>query len=220
MENGFAAQGADYLNGIHPLPNQMAGIQVGADLGTNRFTEFFQGVGVVDTEALVHLQSNLIDTVRFGKGHKVLPIGNQHFVPLPVQNFQILRGPCAHHPVGVLALGAVAGTAGETVDLMQAQLFSHQNRVVHIVVKLLGHLLVGMDGIAMAAEGADFQAGILDSLHKLLEFRLIVEQHLGIAVIFAGITTTADLHHLGAKRFKIGQSLRQRGLADHIGKHT
>ena len=174
------------MNGIHPLPNQVAGIQVGTDFGADRFTELFQGVGIVDTEALVHLQSNLIDTVCFGKGHKVLPVRDEHFVPLPVQNFQVLRRPCAHHPVGVLALGAVAGAAREAVDLMQAQLLSHQHSVVHIVIKLLGHLLVGMDGVAVAAEGADLQAGILDGLHKLLELCLVVEQHLRVAVIFAG----------------------------------
>ena len=70
---------------------------------------------------------------------------------------------------------------------MDAQFLSHQDGVVHVVVKLLGHLLVGMDGVSVAAEGADLQAGILDGLDKLVEFLLVMEQHAGITVVLAGI---------------------------------
>ena len=94
-----------------------------------------------------------------GKGHEVLPVGDEHLVPLPLQYLRELRRPGAHNPVGVLTLRTVTGTAGESVDLVDAQLFCHEHCVVEIVVKGFCNLLVGMDGVAMAGKGADFQAG-------------------------------------------------------------
>ena len=67
---------------------------------------------------------------------------------------------------------------------------------------------------------ADFQAGLLDGLYKLVELRLVVEQHAGVAVVLAGIAAAADFHHLGAQGLKIGKSLLQGGLADDIGENT
>ena len=220
VEDCLAAQSADDLDGVHALPNQMAGIQVGADFGANGLTQLFQGVGVVHAEALVHLQRDFVHAVGLGEGDKVLPIGDENFLPLPIHHLAKLVGPGADHPVGVLGLGAVAGAAGEAVNLMDAQLLRHEDGVVHIVVKLLGNLLVGMDGVAVAAQSADFQAGLLDGLYKLVELGLVVEQHAGVAVVLAGIAAAADFHHLGAQGLKIGKSLLQGGLADDIGENT
>ena len=91
---------------------------------------------------------------------------------------------------------------------------------MQIIVKLFCNRLVGMNRICVAAQSADFQTGFLNGIHELLEFRLIVQQHAGIAMIFAGISAAAELYHLGAQGFKIGQSLFQRRLADDIGQYT
>ena len=103
---------------------------------------------------------------------------------------------------------------------MNAQLFCHENRIVHVVVKLLGNLFVGMNRVAMAAEGTDFQARLFDGLHKLLELGFVVQQNARITVVLAGIAAAANFYHLGAQGFKIGQSFLQGSLADHIGQYA
>ena len=220
MEDCLAAQSANHFDGIHTLPNQMAGIQVGADFRANSCAKFLQSVSIVNAEALMHLQSNLVHTVSFGKGHEVLPVGNQNFIPLPIQDLQIIIGPSANHPVGIFALRAIAGATREAVDLVNSQLLCHQHGIVHIVVKLLGNLLVGMHRVAVAAQCADLQPGFLNGLDKLLELLLVVKQHTGIAMILTRVTAAADFHHLGTQGFKVGKSLFQRGLPDHIGEYT
>ena len=71
-----------------------------------------------------------------------------------------------------------------------------------IIIKLLGHLLIGVDGVSMAAEGADFQARVRDRLDELVELRLIVKQNAGITVILARVTAAADFYHLAPRDLK------------------
>ena len=63
----------------------------------------------VDHEPGMHLDGDL-HAVIFGELRLLGPVRRRHFVPLPVQDFQILRRPRAGDPVRVL--GVVADRRG------------------------------------------------------------------------------------------------------------
>ena len=63
-----APQHFDCLTGIDALPEQVARVKVCADHVANCGTKAKKGLGVVNAEAGVHLEGDLLDAVLNGKG--------------------------------------------------------------------------------------------------------------------------------------------------------
>ena len=80
------------------------------------------------------------------------PVWNEHFVPLPIQNFQIVLRSSAGNPVGVFAVFAVAGATGKAYNSLYTKLFCQKNGVVEIILKAFCYILVGMNRVAMASQ--------------------------------------------------------------------
>ena len=181
VENRIAEL-ADAGNGIHTLPDKVARVKVCSDLGTDRFTKLEKALRVVNAEAGMKLKSNLVHAVSLCKCNKVFPVRNKNLVPLPFKNLAEILRPRANNPVGVLRFGAVAGTAGEGVDLMKSELFGKEDRITDSLVVSGGNFLVGMNGIAVTAQCADLHIIFINQCNKLVELRLIVKEGFRITV--------------------------------------
>ena len=68
----------------------------------------------------MRLKGYLVYAVFLCKGYKAAPIGNEALVPLILEYFGIIIGPCAGYPVGIFAFAAIAGAAGKSVYLVYA----------------------------------------------------------------------------------------------------
>ena len=194
-----ALQLADGGHGIHALPDQVRGIEVGADHGTHGLTQAEQGGGVVDAEAGVHLKGDVGDVVGQGEGAGLLPVGNDLLVPLPVQDGQEVLGPGAGDPVGVLGTLVVAGAAREGDDGIHAHLLGQQDRVAEVLVELLGDGLVGVEGVTVGGQSADLHIVLLQGGHELVILGGVGQQLLGVAVSLAGVTARAQLNGVDAQ---------------------
>ena len=99
---------------------------------------------------------------------------------------------------------------------MEPHFLCHKDGVPHVPFKTRGNFLIGVDRVAVAAESADLQTGFLDSAHKLVEFSLIVQKNIRIAVILSGIPAAANLNHLHTHGFKIAERVLEGHIAHNI----
>ena len=188
----------------------MARVEIRAYLGADGLAQLEQRLGVIDAEAGVKLKSYLIDAVSLCERDKVFPIGNEHLVPLPLEDLAEVIRPRADDPVGVFCALVVAGAAGEGVYLMQAELLGEQNGVSDGLVILRSKLLVGVDGVAVARKGAYLHAVFGNERLELLELMLIGEQGLGVGMGVTGVAAAAYLDHLDAEGFEIFKGFLKR----------
>ena len=96
----------------------MGRVKVCADLRAHSLTELEERLRVVNTEALVHFKSDLVDAVLFCECYKILPVIDKN-LPLILEDLTEIVRPCAYNPVWILRGLAIARAAGEAVDLMQ-----------------------------------------------------------------------------------------------------
>ena len=198
----------------------MAGIEVGADFGAYSLPQPQQRLGIVNAEAGMQLQCNLMYTMCLGKGNLLLPVRNQHLIPLVFQRLAEILRPGAGHPVGGLVLGTAAGTAGKGIHHADTQLFSQQNCVSEILFIRCGHCGIRMDHIAVGTQRADFQAVLMDGIQKILAFLIVLKQFLRVAVGVSGAAAAADFYHLNAVGRKKGTSLVQRESTKRYCKYA
>ena len=213
------AQFTDDSAQIHALPDQMAGIQVCADLRTAGLSQPQQRLGVVHAEAGVQLQSDL-HIVRSCESGLFLPVGDQNIVPLVLQGSGEILGPGAGDPVGGLVAGGAAGAAGERVDHGNAQLLSQKNCIDKILFIRSSNSGVGMDHVAVSAQGADLQTMLMNGIQELLALLLVSQQFLSIAMGVARAAAAANLNSLNALGSEIAASLIQGHTAQRHSKYT
>ena len=85
VENCVAAELADNSNRIHALPNEVGRVKVCADLRAHSLTELEERLRVVNTEALVHFKSDLVDAVLFCECYKILPVIDKNLPAMRIQ---------------------------------------------------------------------------------------------------------------------------------------
>ena len=146
----------------------------------------------------MHLQRDLLYAIVRSELDGLLPVGDEHVVPLIHQRIGEVRRPGAGDPVGRLVLRRAAGAAGEGDDRLDAQLFSQTAGVEEIVVVALGHFGVGMHAVAVRGERGDFKAVVGNDRLELFELRGVVEQNVRIAVALARAAAGADFQRLYA----------------------
>ena len=212
-----ALQLADGGHGIHALPDQVGGIEVGADDGSNCLPQAEQGSGIVDAEAGVHLKGDVGDVVSQGKGTGLLPVGNDLLVPLPVQDGEEVLGPGASDPVGVLGTLVVAGAAREGDDGVNTHLLGQQDGVAEVLIELGGDLLVGVEGVTVSGQSANRDVVLLQGGDELVVLGGVGQELLGVAVSLTGITAGAQLHRVNAQAGEDLQGLLQGLGAVQVG---
>ena len=150
----------------------------------------------VNDEAGMHFDGDLHAVVG-GEFAVLAPIGSDHFVPLPVEDFEVVGRPGTGDPVGSGRVRGVAGTSGEIDDNGDAELFGQQDRLATDLAVFLGARRVGMQRIAVTAERADRDAVVFQDLLELGQGGVVVE-HGELAMRVAGIIAGAEFDGVDA----------------------
>src|SRR5262245_31394042 len=98
---------------IDALPEQMRGIEIGADDRPRSFPQFQQRVWVVDDKAGMHLQRNFLNALAFRELRRLPPIRRYHPSPLIFEDLQVIRRPGAGHPIRLFIAWRAAGATAE-----------------------------------------------------------------------------------------------------------
>ena len=168
-------------------------------------------LGTVDHEARMHLDGDL-DAVIGGELRVLRPIGRHHFVPLPLENLEIVGRPRAGDPVGPFGVRRIARAAAEIDHHRHAELLRQQDRLPAGFLVVLRALLVGMQRIAVAAQRADAEAVIGQLLLEVVQFARVVE-HREFAVGVARIVSGAQFHGIDVVALQFLENVFQRTIA-------
>ena len=133
----------------------------------------------------------------------LLPIRDEDFVPLVIEDLQVVVRPGAGYPVRVLSALMVAGAAREGNNGINAHLLCEQDGVAEVLVVSLGNLLVGVNVISVSAESGDVHAVLVEQCEEFLILLLIVQQDLGVAVRLSGISARAELERVDSEIVKL-----------------
>jgi len=120
-----------------------------------------------------------------GEFGPLLPVGDDYLVPLPGEDLLEMGRPGAGDPVGILRGVAVAGAAGEIDHHGHAEALGQQDGLAIDFPIDAGDLLVGVERVAMAAQGADGYAVVGEYRLKVAEGGGVLE-HRQLAVRVAG----------------------------------
>ena len=171
----------------------MARVEVHADLRARGLAEAQRRLRVVDEEARMRLECDLRQSRLPCERSFVAPVRNRHLVPLPFECLAVIRRPGARHPVRSTSIRTVAGTTGEAVDDVDAELDGETRGLAPRLVRLARERLVRVKRVAVAAEGADLQAALFDRIEQRTTLARVGEQRIGIAVGTARIVAGAEL---------------------------
>lgn len=195
------ALGTKFSNGhdwVDALPPEMAWVEVGSDpfsIGSDSIAKLQQSVVAVADKARVHFDAEL-DFVLGQVSSLVGPVGKHNALPLPFKNVAELVGPSARHPVGVDGLRAVAWAAAEAIDGGNSQEAGELDSVAKSLVMIFGNRLVGVDRVAMNADGAE---------HKTPPFQVLHQ-------VAAGCNAVDQVFYMNVARARVGASTKFDGL--------
>ena len=204
---------ADADQRVHPLPEEVGGVEVDAEGLAADLPEPVERIGVVGDESRVQLDRDPHATVP-GVGRRFRPVGSGPLVPLPLEGLGEVRRPGAGHPVRLHGLRPTARAAGEGDHRRHPELLGELHRIAVVAIVRLGDLAPRMERITMAGEGADLQPAGGDRVLEPLPRRVVFEQRRGICVRRSGISAHPDLDGLAAGGRDVVQRLLERSLAE------
>ena len=137
--------------GSIPLPEHVAGIVIATDRRSGDRAQFQQGFGIVDQKAGMHLDGNSHAMIggELGAGS---PIRNRYFVPLPLQDLQILLRPWAGYPIGLFGPCGISRTSRKIDHGGNAQFLGQQDRPPADVLIVFGPRRIGMQRVSVTAQ--------------------------------------------------------------------
>src|SRR6266850_187262 len=94
----------------------MRWIEVRADLRANSFAQFQQRFRVVYDKAGMHLESHFANSMFAYEAQGLVPIGNDHLLPLVIEYVQVIWRPGARDPVRLFIAAGAARAAAERSD--------------------------------------------------------------------------------------------------------
>src|SRR3569833_631995 len=94
------SQHPNHFDGVTPLPEEMAEVAIGADLFSHGLAETKQRARVVDDESRMHFEGELMDVMFACKLGCFLPVRNDFFFPLPIEDLRVFGRPSISGPVG------------------------------------------------------------------------------------------------------------------------
>ena len=92
---------ADSRYGIDALPDKVRGVEVCADNVADCRSELEKSFGIIYAESGVHLKCDMLNSVLYGKLTRFLPIRDQLFVPLSIEDLKEILGPRTRYPVRI-----------------------------------------------------------------------------------------------------------------------
>ena len=143
-------QHADGGDRIDALPEHMARVVIAAHRFAGDGAQFQHRLRAVDHEAGVHLDGDLHAVIR-GEPGMPGPVRRHNLVPLPGEQFQILRRPRTRHPVRVFGFRRIARAAAEIDHHRYAQFLGQPDRPLADVLIVPGAVFIRMQRIAVTA---------------------------------------------------------------------
>ncbi len=150
MEDRFAAERAHGFDWIDALPEEVAGVEIRAEVLAAGIAQPQERFGVVDHEPGMGLEGDFHPVIR-GELRLVGPVRPDPFAPLPFQDFEIVGWPGTGHPAGLGGARVRAGTTREVVDDLNAEQFGQPNGVGLDFDVAIGEIRVRVQAIAVAA---------------------------------------------------------------------
>ena len=183
----------------------MAGIVIAADGRAGDGAQLEHGLRAVGYEAGMHFDGDL-NAVVGGEFGLLDPVGGDLGFPLPLQDLQVIRRPGTGDPVGPLGFVAVAGAAGKIDDHGDAQFLGQTDGFAAGFLIMPGALLVGVQRVAVAAQGADGEAVVRQLPFEFVQFGFAV-QHGQLAVWIARIIARSKLHRIDIDALEFFQNI-------------
>ncbi len=144
----------------------------------------------------MHFEGKLPDTVLARKLGSFLPVGNDSFLPLPVENLGVFGWPAVRGPVRHGVGGVAGGTSREADNHFHAQALGEKHRAAERFGVALGDFRVRMNGVAVATERRYSNIFVFELLFPGAHLGRIVQQFLHRTMLVAGIASGSDLDGL------------------------
>ena len=119
-----SGQFAHRFHWIDALPEKMAGIEICAEHGAGGIAQAQHRLGVINEETGMRLEGDLLHAVIRREFRLLAPIGDDDFVPLPLQDGKEIRRPGAGDPVGILRAGVLSPGQPEKVVTTGTPIFA------------------------------------------------------------------------------------------------
>src|SRR5208337_3834798 len=199
VDGTLFAEEMDHFHRIATLPEKMAQVAVGADLFAHGFAEPQQGAWIVNDKVWMHLKRDAVNTVFTRKFRRFFPVGNDLFVPLPLQHGVVFRRPTVRDPVWLSIRGRTTRTPGEADDHLDANALGQKYGLLKGFPVRCGVFGIRVHGIPMAAQRGDGNSAVLKFLQPRFRFCWIGNQFIQRALPGVWIASRADLHGLEAE---------------------
>ena len=209
------AEVVNYFNDVHTLPDKVRRIEVCADHRPYRIAQTKQRFGIINAEAGVHFERNLLHAVLFCEFHGVFPIGNQHLVPLIVQNIEVFRRPRAGYPVGLFGIGISAGATGEGYDTFNADLSGENASRLEVLLECFRDFFIGMNAVSVHRDCRNGGVILFESIHQFFTSLWIVNELFGVRVHGSGISAHAEFELMNAVVSQIFKAFVQRHSSEN-----
>src|SRR5687767_4658483 len=168
----------------------------------------------------MHFESNFLYAVAPGKCGSAIPVGNDNFFPLILEDVKVIGWPRACDTIRGLIRGRPSGTAAEGRDDIHAELRGQPHRFAKSPVVGHGKSFVWMQRIAVARQGGNVQAARLEQLEELTAGALAREQFVNRTMVCAGISASPEFDALHADVRKIIECLLQLCGSEDDGKEA
>ena len=168
----------------------------------------------------MHFESDLIDAVFCGIFGFFLPIRDKHVVPLIIEDMEKILRPRAGDPVGCFIFGRTAGAAREGDDHRDFEFVGKHAGAFEIFMEFSGDFFIGMDGVAVCGQSGNLDIVFLKEILKGLQFALIGEKLLAVAMALAGKSAGTDFDSFDAQAFDIGKHIFKRTVIKRNGDES
>lgn len=231
VEQPRLAECAGGEDGVDPLPEEVRGVEVGAqwppapggslDVGLlgGLFAEADDGVGVVDAEAGVGLPADLHAVLAAELG-LLGPVGHEHLVPLVGEDLLEIRRPGAGDPVGGAVGLRAARAAGEGDDDVGAELGGEFDGGGEGVVVLPGLGLLRVDGVAVHGEAGEFEVAVVELGFDFVLLFFGTEDLLGIEEWCSRVAADGDLDAVEADVGAVVECVVEFHAGEECGHHA
>ena len=195
----------------------MARIEIHADdRVADRITQEDQRLRVVDTLRRDVLQRDLLNAVLVCEGDHLLPVWNQHLIPLPLEDLGDDRRPAGCDPVGRRVLRRAARTARGHDDRLDAEQSGKLEGLFNDDL-IASALFVRGKLVARAVECLQLESALLNRRHVILARLLALEHLVQIDMRRLGPVAAGDLNGFVSQLCDGVQHFFKRHVAEAVG---
>ena len=123
----------------------------------------------------MHLECQLVDSVSAREFSGLLPIRNDSFLPLPIENLRKFRRPAIGRPVGHGVCWITSRASRKSDDDVHSETFRQLDGAPEYLCIALRNLWVGMNGITVTTEHSHLNVAVFKLLFPRPQLGVIGE---------------------------------------------